>query len=332
EVARLAERIGAKVFSDNRPNSLSVSLTHPLYAGELLNTIEPLLDQIEDADVVFFIGTETYTFSFPPEGPLAPRGARIIHLDLDPWEIGKNFPVDVAMLGDPKTTLVELTGAVEKKLGEAGIHSAGERRAWIEKELAASRREIAPKAGDDSGTLTKETFQAAFGEALPQGTALVDESLTMGHGGGLKSAIAGKVDSLFGMKGGGIGLGLPSALGVKKALPDTPVVCLSGDGSAMYAIQALWSAAKYVILNNKSYRILKERVLRLDGKTQEHRQFVAMDFKEPELDFIQMAQSMGVDAIRAKTPAELKEAMGIGLASGKPYLIDAHIEYERLEN
>ena len=338
EVARLAERIGAKVFSDNRPNSLSVSLTHPLYAGELLNTIEPLLDQIEDADVVFFIGTETYTFSFPPEGPLAPRGARIIHLDLDPWEIGKNFPVDVAMLGDPKTTLVELTGAVEKKLGEAGIHSAGERRAWIEKELAASRREIAPKAGDDSGTLTKETFQAAFGETLPQGTALVDESLTMGHGGGLKSAIAGKVDSLFGMKGGGIGLGLPSALGVKKALPDTPVVCLSGDGSAMYAIQALWSAAKYdldavfVILNNKSYRILKERVLRLDGKTQEHRQFVAMDFKEPELDFIQMAQSMGVDAIRAKTPAELKEAMGKGLASGKPYLIDAHIEYERLEN
>ncbi len=338
EVVRLAERLGAKVFSDNRPNSLSVSLTHPLYAGELLNTIEPLLDQIEDADVVFFIGTETYTFSFPPEGPLAPRGARIIHLDLDPWEIGKNFPVDVAMLGDPKTTLTELTGAVEKKMGEAGLKSTAERRAWIEKELAASRREIAPKAGDDGGPLTKETFQAAFGEAIPQGTALVDESLTMGHGGGLKSAVAGKIDSLFGMKGGGIGLGLPSALGVKKALPDTPVVCLSGDGSAMYAIQALWSAAKYdldavfVILNNKSYRILKERVLRLDGKTQEHRQFVAMDFKEPELDFIQMAGSMGVDAVRAKTPAELKEAMGKGLAGGKPYLIDAHIEYERLEN
>ncbi len=338
EVARLAERIGAKVFSDNRPNSLSFSLTHPQYAGELLNTIEPLLDQIEDADVVFFIGTETYTFSFPPEIPLAPRGARIIHLDLDPWEIGKNFPVDVAMLGDPKTTLPELTEAVERKLGEAGIKSANERRTWIEKELAASRNEIAPEAGEDDGPLTRETFQAAFGEALPQGTALVDESLTMGHGGGLKSAIAGKVDSIFGMKGGGIGLGLPSALGVKKALLDVPVVCLSGDGSAMYAIQALWSAAKYdldavfVILNNKSYRILKERVLRLDGKTQEHRKFIAMDFKEPELDFIQMAHSMGVDATRARTPAEFKEAMGQALASGKPHLIDAHIEYERLEN
>ncbi|MCY3824336.1 MAG: thiamine pyrophosphate-dependent enzyme, partial [Nitrospinae bacterium] len=153
-----------------------------------------------------------------------------------------------------------------------------------------------------------------------------------------KSATAGKRDAIFGMKGGGIGLGLPSARGGKTALPDTPVVCLSGDGSAMYAIQALWSAAKYdldavfVILNNKSYRILKERVLRLDGKTQEHRQFVAMDFKEPELDFIQMAGSMGVTATQAKTPAELKEAMGKGLASGKPYLIDAHIEYERLEN
>ena len=165
-------------------------------------------------------------------------------------------------------------------MGEAGLQGAKERRVWIEKELAASRREVTPKAGDAGGPLTKETFQAAFGETLPQGTALVDEALTMGHGGGLKSAVAGKIDSIFGMKGGGIGLGLPSALGVKKALPDTPVVCLSGDGSAMYAIQALWSAAKYdldavfVILNNKSYRILKERVLRLDGKTQEHRQAV----------------------------------------------------------
>ena len=87
-----------------------------------------------------------------------------------------------------------------------------------------------------------------------------------------------------------------------------------------------------MILNNKSYRILKERVLRLDGKTQEHRQFVAMDFKEPELDFIQMAGSMGVSAVQAKSPAELREAMQKGLAGGKPYLIDAHIEYERLEN
>ena len=338
EVARLAERVGARVFSDNRPNSLSFSLTHPLYAGELPNTIEPLLERLDGADVVLFIGTEAYTFSFPPEIPLAPRGARIIHLDLDPWEIGKNFPVEVAMLGDPKTTLPGLLEAAERKLGESGIREAQQRRARAEKELAAWREEIAPKAGDEAGVLTREAFQAAFGEALPEGTALVDESLTMGFGGGLKSAIAGKIDSIYGMKGGGIGLGLPSALGVKKALPDKPVVCLSGDGSAMYAIQALWSAAKYdlgvlfVILNNKSYRILKERILRLDGKTQEHRKFVAMDFKEPELDFLRMAGSMGVSATRAKTPAELKEAVREGLASGAPRLIDAQVEYDRLEN
>ncbi len=338
EVARLAERVGAKVFCDNRPNSLSFPLDHPLYAGDLPNTIAPLLDQLEGADVVFFIGTETYSFSFPPEIPLAPRGARVIHLDLDPWEIGKNFPVEVAMPGDPKATLPAITDAVERTLGEAGLQRAGERRERLARELAALREENAPKAGEDGGALTKETFQAAFGDALPRGAALVDESLTMGHGGGLKNAIAGKTDAIYGMKGGGIGLGLPSALGVKKALPDTPVVCLSGDGSAMYSIQALWSAAKYdlgalfVILNNKSYRILKERVLRLDGKTQEHRKFVAMDFKEPELDFIQMASAMGVRAERARTPAELKSAMREALASGAPRLIDAHVEYERLEN
>ncbi len=338
EVARLAECIGARVFCDNRPNSLSFSLTHPLYAGELPNTIAPLLDTLEGADVVFFIGTETYTFSFPPEIPLAPRGARVIHLDTDPWEIGKNFPVEIAMLGDPGATLPGLTAAVEKNFGAARAQAARERRTRLEGELAESRKQTIPRNGDANGPLTKEAFQAAFGDALPAGTALVDESLTMGHGGGLKHAVAGKVNAIYGMKGGGIGLGLPSALGVKKALPESPVVCLSGDGSAMYAVQALWSAAKYgldalfVILNNKSYRILKERILRLDGKTQEHRKFVAMDFQEPELDFVRMAGSMGVDAARAETPAALRQAMESGLTCGKPYLIDAHVEYERLEN
>ncbi|MDP6366591.1 MAG: thiamine pyrophosphate-dependent enzyme, partial [Nitrospinota bacterium] len=150
-------------------------------------------------------------------------------------------------------------------------------------------------------------------------------------------AIGGKATDLFGMKGGGIGMGLPTALGVKAAMPDRPVVCVSGDGSAMYTIQTLWSAARYglsavwIIANNRSYRILKERILNLDGKANEFRQFPAMDLNDPPLDFPGLARSMGVGATSAETPAELIEAVRAALASGKPWLIDAAIDLEPLE-
>ena len=193
------------------------------------------------------------------------------------------------------------------------------------------------KSGEeDKAGMSRTAFQAAIREALPEGTAFVDESLTTG-GNGLRRAIGGKVTDLYGMKGGGIGMGLPTALGVKAAMPGRPVVCVSGDGSAMYTIQTLWSAARYglgavwIIANNKSYRILKERILNLEGKAQEFRKFIAMDLSAPELGFSDLAKGMGVASLKADTPNELIHAVKAALASGKPTLIDAWIDLEPLE-
>ncbi len=339
EIAGLAELCGAKVFGECASNKFSFPVTHPQFAGDLPRIAAKMREQLKGADVIFFVGSEPLVLSFPPDVASVPESARVIHLDLNAWEIGKSFPVEAALYGDPKTTLPLLQGALEGNWSDAGRRAAEERRARVEKEAGEFWRKIEPSLSPgewDKAGMSRAAFQAAISEALPEGAAFVDESLTTG-GNALRRAIGGKVTDLYGMKGGGIGMGLPTALGVKAAMPGQPVVCVSGDGSAMYTIQTLWSAARYglgavwIIANNKSYRILKERVLNLDGKAQEFRKFIAMDLSAPELCFSDLAKGMGVSALKADTPNELIHAVKAALASGKPTLIDAWIDLEPLE-
>jgi benzoylformate decarboxylase len=138
--------------------------------------------------------------------------------------------------------------------------------------------------------------------------------------------------SFFGMRGGGIGWSLPAAVGIKLALPNRPVVALTGDGSAMYTIQALWTAANrkldivFVILNNSSYRILKQRVHALRGHAAQTDLYVGMELNNPAIDFVGLARSMGVAAERAGTVADAIDLLKKGLASGGPTLIDVTLD------
>ena len=138
--------------------------------------------------------------------------------------------------------------------------------------------------------------------------------------------------SYFGLRGGGIGWGLPASIGVKFALPDRPVVGLVGDGSAMYTMQALWTAARYriavvfVIFNNTSYRILKQRVHAMRGHAAQTDSYVGMELNNPTIDFVALARSLGVKAERAKTVHEATDLLRKGLANGGPSLIDVALD------
>ena len=124
---------------------------------------------------------------------------------------------------------------------------------------------------------------------LPKDSVVIEEILSSASG------IRGLIESddeqsYFGLRGGGIGWGLPAAIGVKLALPERPVVALIGDGSAMYTVQALWTAARYrlpivwVIFNNTSYRILKQRLVTLRGLAEQADTFVGMELNDPAID------------------------------------------------
>ena len=144
-------------------------------------------------------------------------------------------------------------------------------------------------------------------EAMPDNAILVDEGLTSAR---QVLALRPHRDryGYHALASGGIGWGLPASVGVSLANPQRPVVCFSGDGSAMYSIQALWTAAHHklplnvVICNNGGYRIIKQRLLAFHGD--DH--YVGMDFVDPPVDFSGMAKSLGLEAMRITNPAELK--------------------------
>ena len=134
------------------------------------------------------------------------------------------------------------------------------------------------------------------------------------------------------MRGGGIGWGLPAAIGVKIALPDRPVLALIGDGSAMFNCQALWTAAHerlavvFMILNNGSYRILKQRVNALRGHAAQTGRYVGMDLDNPPIDFAALAGSMGVRAERVTSLPEVRKALAAALIADGPTLIDVVLD------
>jgi benzoylformate decarboxylase len=134
---------------------------------------------------------------------------------------------------------------------------------------------------------------------------------------------------MHGNAAGGIGWALPAAIGVQLAHPDRPVTCLSGDGSAMYSVQALWTAANqklpitYVICNNGGYRIIKQRLKAFHGN--DH--YIGMDFKDPALDWVGLAKSMGMNAVRVTEPDQLMDVLkaSCGGRNG-PTLIDVVVD------
>jgi len=163
-------------------------------------------------------------------------------------------------------------------------------------------------------------------EAMPDNAILVDEGLTSSR---QVLALRPHRDryGYHALASGGIGWGLPASVGVSLANPQRPVVCFSGDGSAMYSIQALWTAAHHklplsvVIVNNGGYRIIKQRLLAFHGD--DH--YVGMDFVDPPVDFSGVAKSLGLEAIRISDPAELKPQLKAAFARPGAKLIEVMV-------
>jgi len=163
-------------------------------------------------------------------------------------------------------------------------------------------------------------------DALPTDAVVVDEGLT---------STFRLLDYLpltdhqcyYGLTSGGIGFAMSGVVGISLALPNRPIVAIVGDGSAMYSIQALWTAAHlklpitYVIPNNHGYRILKERLVSF--RNTDH--FIGMDITDPGLDFVGLAGSMGIRSRRVENPDDIDGAVREGIASGTPNLIDMRV-------
>jgi len=333
ELVALAELLGAPVYAEFVPNTASFPASHPLFRGQMVRLAPDVRKMLEQYDVLFSVGADLFTLSLPSDVDPMPPGIKLIHLDVDPWELGKNYPPAVAILGDPKATLPDITATLRERMSSGARGAARERLTHASQAIAAERAALKAKARALAGATPVQPLALleAIGETLPKDAVVIEEALSSAPG--IRSLIkSDDPQSYFGLRGGGIGWGLPATMGVKVALPDRPVVGLIGDGSAMYTVQGLWTAARYkidavfVIFNNTSYRILKQRLHNMRGLAEQADSYVGMELTDPKIDFVGLARSLGINAERAKTVHEATDLISHGLKNGGALLIDVELD------
>lgn len=188
--------------------------------------------------------------------------------------------------------------------------------------------QIAQRPDRPRGKLTAEKVCKAIGALLPENAIIVDEAQTSGVMLPYYTAGCPRHDVLT-LTGGAIGQSLPNAVGAAVACPDRPVLALCGDGSAMYTVQALWTMAREkldvtsIIFNNQSYAILNVELQRVQASGGGDKAHAQLDLSNPGLDFVHLAQGMGVHAVRATTTEELVAALKNALRTPGPRLIEA---------
>jgi len=290
---------------------------------------------LADCDVLFVVGAPVFQLIFPePEAPVLGPATKLVQLDSSTHELGKNVRPEISLLGDPKSGLEELAELIQERLTGARKEAAHERRAGAEARVKQSNERYwaSTRKNWDASPISGPRLMHEIKRALPENALVFSESVTNGKH--LEMAIAPEAPGqLVKVRGGGIGPGLPGALGAALARPDRKVVGVCSDGASMYSITALWTAAHhqipvtYVMLSNRAYRILKLNVLDYLGEAASGREFVAMDLTEPELRFDRMAEAMGVPSRRVedpdKLPAVLEEAIS---HRGGPFLVDVVLE------
>ena len=324
--AELATTLGAAVFQEPVPYSASFPTDHPSYQGMLTRSQENVRATLEPYDLILCLGADLLRMSvYSPVEPL-PANARVLHLSERPWELGKNYNTEAAMAANVRETLRALLPVLKTHSNDP--HHAGARQR--NQALAADnwtqrypQRVALAQSQASQRPLTAPTMLWHLTRELPREVIVVEEALTSTHA--LPQYLRRQdPDSFYGLASGGLGFAIPGAVGISLAKPGRPVLAVVGDGSAMYSIQGLWTAAHlklpitYVITNNRSYRIIKERLVSM----QQCDQFIGMDMRDPAIDFCQLAGSMGIEAHRITEADDITPALQRALASGRPQLIE----------
>jgi benzoylformate decarboxylase len=335
ELTRVAELLGAPVWEADA-GEVNMSYSHPLRQGMTGHMFgHSSLPITSQADVNLICGTYVLPEVFPELGNIFAPGAKVIHVDLDASEIGKNHPVDLGMLGDPKLSLEALGQALQATMTpkqKAAAQARAARLATI-KEKKNEKQLEQDKAGRDTVPIRMSRFMEELAPLLPDDTIIFDEALTNSPP-VTNYCPPVKAGQYFLTRGGSLGVGIPGAIGAKLAHPDKTVFGFTGDGGSMYTIQALWTArrhnvdAKFVVCNNGSYRLLQLNIEQYwkERGIERHDFPLSFDLSYPAIRFDQIAQSMGVQAVRVEKPWEIASAVRQAVATPGPFLIDLVLE------
>lgn len=321
EVVALAEKLQIPVATSLNAKG-AISDTHPLAVGVVGTYSRTCANRtVGESDLVFYIGSHTggqVTARWQVPRP----GKPVIHLDIEAREIGRNYPTQLALLGDARTVLRQMLDA-------AGKGGGAKRAPWLATVrgfVGEWRAAVAANLNSDAVPMRPERVCREITRALPEGAVLVCDTGHSGIWAGAMIEFTRPGQRLI-RCAGSLGWGFPGALGVKCALPATSVVCFTGDGGFYYHLAELETAARYginlvVVVNNNS--ALNQEIPHFDksyGGDPDERGREMWGFSN--VNFAKVAESLGCVGIRVEQPADMPKALERALAAGRPAVIDA---------
>jgi len=342
----LAEATGAAVYSEMLTAEVNFPPGHDQWVG-LTPPDEATSRETWEADALAFAGCTSNAMYIPYEGDLVPGDPDTVALGPDAWEVGKNEPVDVSVLGDPGSVMAALADRLEGRVSEADRTARrdriAERREWFDEHVGVD------DPGPEDGLPSKGALADALRSAAPE-AFVVNESNTSKYALATRWALG--PEQFLANKNGGLGFGLPMAVGAAEAArerrqerpavdagDDTaapqdgvahetrPVVGFVGDGSYLYYPQTLYSAARYdldltvVVPDNRNYRILKDGMLNIYGGGDDDYEYVGMDI-DPPVDIVENAESHGATGLLVDDHGELEATLEEAVATDGPVVVD----------
>ncbi len=336
ELLALAERLRIPVAC-SASGLGAIDASHPLALGLVArNGTYQANHAARQADVLLALGMRFddrtssswlpgYSFTIPP--------TKLIHVDIDPDEIARNYPVALGLMADVRTFLRQVLAELDVRQARGEMHV--ERGAWLDA-IASYRKEweafVAPGFKLDTSPINPQRAAREIDRILPEDSILVSD-IGVHHNWLIEFCKPKRPDSLIGSMGfGPMGFGVAGALGAKLAAPDRPCVAVVGDGAFWMHANVLATAYEYnipvvyVVWNNYAYASIRGLQRGYLGGRE-----LATDFRTPDTnapynpDFAALARAAGVDGLRVDKAADLAEAIRAGIAAGRPCVIDANI-------
>ena len=318
-VQQLAERHNARVFSAPMSGRCGFAEDHRLFAGHLPAMRERIVADLAGHDLVFALGAPAFTYHVEGAGPHLPAGARLCQLIDDP-AVAAWTPVGLACVGSIRGGVVDLLARPAPRL-----------------RVAPRARAAVPRAEPpaDGAPMSAAYVLQTLAELREPASIVVEEAPSARRFMHLHLPFT-RSETFYTMCSGGLGWSMPAAVGIALAKlqpklqlqPQAKVIALIGDGSAMYSIQALWSAAQlklpitFIILNNRRYAALQEFAPVFGFRADDP----LPGSELPGIDFVALARGHGVQAVRVGTAAALRDTLAQALGSSAPILVEVEIE------
>lgn len=329
ELIKFAEMVVAPVVMEPRYSFLSFPTSHPYSFQIPERQVSFKLPVWGEPDLIFAIGSRLIReYRYLSEPAIKPE-TRCVHIEEDPWEIGKVFPVDLGIVADAKSALRSLLELCPSSVKRVNGGREAERRACLKeaKEKARAESEERARDGWDAIPIHPARLVRAMNRLLERDTLIVNESPTT------KDILMSNFEftpgrSYFSNSSAGyLGWGLGAAIGAKLASPKRRVVACLGDGSAMFGVQGLWTLAKYrvplvvIVFNNHAYMAVKNQFRGSDERIKIAAEMGA-DLVGPDLNFSRLAECFGIFGQRVERPEEMEPALQRALEENGPAVVD----------